>query len=785
MHSPLPHAGPTPSNILRPGLLTLPKGVERYVVEGGGSIVIEIEAGDQIRVVDKEGCQPCEVIGIGSDGRFDDAVLADRADSDADGLKAILASNDASAARALAALQRRNIDIAAVRAIRVFSNHSPAGDVASFTVSTDGMAIIVAAAETMDFDRQTTTTPLEVFVHRRTIRRAEKASLPEPLADPVQDFRIHTATAESFTVKAGEYIQIIDVEGRQCSDFQAFDRRKLDNGNEQALDATITRSLIGLANPIPGLPAKAFDPEMDPLIEVIQDTCGRHDVFMTACNPKYYDEMGYPGHVNCTENFNGALDPHGIRQRRGWEALNYFYNTNIDAANQIYFDEPWSRPGDYVLMRALTDLVCVASACPCDIDAANGWNPTDIHLRVYGATENFKRATAFRMTPEADAVLTKETAFHSSFSKHTRDFTEYNGYWLPNRFNNDGPTEEYWAAREAAVVMDLSPLRKFEVTGPDAEELLNYCVTRNIRRLSEGQVVYTAMCYEHGGMVDDGTVYRLGQDNFRWIGGSDISGIWMREQADKLGLKAWVRSSTDQMHNIAVQGPNSRDILKDIIWTPPARPQVGEIDWFRFTVGRIGDFQGAPVVVSRTGYSGELGYEVFCHPRDGETVFDAVWEAGQPHGLKPLGLEALDWLRIEAGLIFKDYEFDDTTDPFEAGVGFTVPLKTKEDDFIGKAALIERKAHPQKKLVGLEIDSKELASNGDCIHIGRAQIGDVTSGMRSPLLKKNIALARVDAVHAEIGTEVEIGKLDGQMKRLPAKVVAFPHYDPKKERPRS
>ena len=142
-------------------------------------------------------------------------------------------------------------------------------------------------------------------------------------------------------------------------------------------------------------------------------------------------------------------------------------------------------------------------------------------------------------------------------------------------------------------------------------------------------------------------------------------------------------------------------------------------------------------------------------------------------------------LRVEAGLIFANYEFDDQTDPFEAGIGFTVPLKTKDDDFIGKAALIERKAHPLKKLVGLEIHSQDSVGNGDCVHIGRPQIGTVTSGMRSPVLKKNIALARIDIAHAEPGTEVEIGKLDGHQKRLPATVVTFPHYDPKKERPRS
>ncbi len=252
-----------------------------------------------------------------------------------------------------------------------------------------------------------------------------------------------------------------------------------------------------------------------------------------------------------------------------------------------------------------------------------------------------------------------------------------------------------------------------------------------------------------------------------------------------MGYKAWVRSSTDQLHNIAVQGPASRDLLKEIIWTSPAQTAIGELEWFRFSVGRIGHFEGAPVVVSRTGYTGELGYEIFCHPKDALTVFDAVWEAGQKFGIKPMGLEALDMVRIEAGLIFANYEFNSETDPFEAGIGFTVPLKSKNQDFIGRAALIERKEHPRRKLVGLEIDANDAVGHGDCVHIGRAQIGVVTSGMRSPLLGKNIALARVDALNAEIGTAVEIGKLDGHAKRLPARVVKFAHYDPEKSRPRS
>ena len=153
---------------------------------------------------------------------------------------------------------------------------------------------------------------------------------------------------------------------------------------------------------------------------------------------------------------------------------------------------------------------------------------------------------------------------------------------------------------------------------------------------------------------------------------------------------------------------------------------------------RLNNENGTPFVISRTGYTGELGYEVMCHPKDCAEIFDAIWNVGQDHGLKPMGLEALDMVRIEAGLIFAGYDFSDQTDPFEAGIGFTVPLKSKTDDFIGRDALIRRKETPSRKLVGLDIDSNVEVSHGDCVHIGRAQIGEVTSSMRSPMLKKNI-----------------------------------------------
>ncbi len=334
----------------------------------------------------------------------------------AKGLKALLAEDSENTQRTKSALQRRNIDLGKAETVRLFGEGSRAGASAEFKVSRDGVLIVAAPGAAMAPGNQDTATDIELRI-TRSGKAAERGSvLPEPLADPLQDFRIRAATASAYVVKAGEYIQVIDVSGRQCTDFQALSARKVDKGLDLALDATVTRTLLGRSYPAPGLPSKSFDREFEPLVEIVQDTVGRHDAFALACTSRYYDDMGYPGHVNCTENFNHALAPYGVAPRKGWEALNYFYNTNIDHQNQLYLDEPWSRPGDYVLMRALTDLVCVSSSCPDDIDAANGWDPTDIHIRTYAAKQKFSRAVVTRMTPDADAQLTKETAFHPRFS---------------------------------------------------------------------------------------------------------------------------------------------------------------------------------------------------------------------------------------------------------------------------------------------------------------------------------------------------------------------------------
>jgi aminomethyltransferase len=722
------------------GLLAPDPALETYRVKPDGATEIALAGDDRVRIIDHHGGQTAELSG---------------------GLEALGLDKDA----------------------RLFGPDSAAGSDVQLTADRDTRLTVKAPGGRI-VDGEQPATELLIEIQRATPRARQEREPPPPLADARLDFRVDKASALSYEVTEGEYIQIIDVQGKQCSDFLAFGAHKLQRGIERGLDPTVTRTLMGNAYPQPGLQGKFYDLDMTPLVEVVRDTVGRHDTFALACQAKYYEDLGYPGHINCTDNFNGVLAPFTIAPRRGWEALNFFYNTAFDSSMQLVSDEPWSRPGDYVMLRALTDLVCASSACPDDVDPSNAWEVTDVHVRVYEPHNRFSMAVARRVTADAPPVLTQETAFHPRTSQLTKSFVEYRGYWLPHCFNNEGGISEYWACREHVALIDLSPLRKWEVLGPDAETLIQRAITRDARKLAPGQVSYTALCNETGGMIDDATVFRLGQDNFRFVGGDEYDGIWLRELADRDKLKVWIKPATDQLHNVALQGPDSRAALAELIWTPPTQPSITELKWFRFLIGRLKSHDGIPVIVSRTGYTGELGYEIWCHPSDGEQVWDAVWAAAEPFGCKPLGLEGLDILRIESGLVFAGYEFDDQVDPFEAGIGFAVALQNDED-FIGRDALLERSQHPQRKLVGLELDGNEVAGHGDDVYVGRQRVGVITSGTRSPTLKRSIALCRMSVQYADIGTKVEIGKLDGLQKRLPARVVRFPFYDPEKNRPRS
>jgi aminomethyltransferase len=689
-------------------------------LRGGSSVSLPLHPGDHVTVRDEQGGQACDITFNGAAPR------------------------------------------------RVIGDACAAGSGFAWTAETEGAVIITAPGAPMLPHEQNPPTDLRLAVTRRV------KTPPPPLAAVKAEILVRAATAAAYTVQEGDYIQIIDLDGQQCSDFLAFDA----SAPEHGLDATATRTLGGRIYPGPGLHARFFDDRMQAFVEVIRDTCGRHDTFAFACSAKSYADAGYPGHANCSDNFNLALAPHGIAPRVAWPAINFFYNTQVAPCGTITADESWSRPGDYVLLRAMRDLLCANSSCADDVFTTNGYNPTDILIRIYDKSEVFSKGIAQRMTADAEPRLTRESGFHPATATLTRHFIESNGFWLPESFTASGAVAEYTACREDVALIDLSMLRKFEVTGPDAENLLALALTRNVRKLSLGQVVYTALCYEHGGMIDDGTVMRLGANNFRLICGSDYSGVWLRELAAKHGFRAFVRSSTDQLHNVSLQGPRSRALLAPLIFTPPAQPGIAELKWFRFTIGRLGGPEGVPLVISRTGYTGELGYELWVHPSQAVTLWTALTAAGA----QPMGLAALDMLRIEAGLILAGREFSDETDPYEAGIGFAVA--DREEDFIGRDALRRRAANPLRQLVGLEINAGEAVNHGDCVHIGRAQIGVVTSATRSPVLHRSIALARIDAHHAALGTRVEIGKLDGQQRRLPATIVRFPHYDPDKTRVR-
>ena len=776
----------TTLDIKEPGLNVLPPGVERHIIVAGGLTGLQIFPDDEIEIINDEGNQICEITCFDKDGKYDLGILNLKENNKADFIKKILNNNDESSLVTNYQLKKRNLNIANSKSTVVFDKDTPAGEKLKFKSKDKCYAIFSAPNNEMLISDQNPSGDLTLFIKRAKIKNDKELTIiPDPMFEPNYEKNIDRQTCISYQVKEGDFIQIISPAGRQCSDFVAFDTRKLDKGIEKGLDWQTTRTFMGNTFPGPGLFSKFYDTDHEPLVEVVRDTVGKHDTFNLACTSKYYEDMGYFGHPNCSDNLTNSMDKYGVQKQKGWHAINLFFNTSATGLNSVISDESYARPGDYVMFRALKDLTIGTTACPSDIDPCNSWNPTDIFVRTYDKKKEFSKSFAFRMKTDSEKKLTKNSGFYERTSKLTRNFIDARGFWLPNDYTKHGVIEEYNACREKAVLIDLSSLRKFEIIGPDAEELMNYTLTRNIKKLSIGQIVYSAMCYDNGMMFDDGTLLRLSETGFRWICGDEYAGEWLKEVAKNKNYKVSIKNSTDQISNVSIQGPKSREILKKLIFTPPTQPTISELEWFRFTICRIEHLQGIPLIVSRTGYTGELGYEVWCHPKDAPKVWDKLMEAGKDYGLIPAGFAALDKLRIEAGLILFGNEFDGQQDPFEAGVGFTVPLKTKENDFIGKNILTERKANPQKKLVGLELIGKEPAGHGDCVHIGRSQVGVITSGCLSTILNKNIALCRIDNKYSEIGTEVEVGKIDGHQKRITAKIVPFPHFDPKKTRVRA
>ncbi len=615
-------------------------------------------------------------------------------------------------------------------------------------------------------------------------RAGQPAPLPAPLGKVIDEFTIRRGTASAYELAKGQFVQVIDVEGQQCSDFMAFGTHRLDAGIECMIDSTATRSMVRQAYPSPGLLDKFFDGDMNPMLQVVQDTCGRHDTFGLACTARGYEDRGFPGHLNCSDNISAAMAPYGVEKRAAWPAINFFWNTWVDPhSHHIMTEESHSRPGDYVTMRALTDLVCVSTACPDDIDPINGWNPTDIHVRIYAPEAPITRAIGFRAKEDSAMTLSQESAFHARTSELTQDFVAARNLWVPATYPSTGTLGEYWACRERVTLQDMSSLRKYDVVGPDAEKVLQRLLTRDVSRLAQWRATYALMCDETGAIVDDGTLFRLGPQVFRWCCGSEESARRIEEFARSEGMQTRLSDVSESLVNLALQGPKSRDLLSKFVFTQPHVPALEHMKWFGVTVGRLHDREGTSFMLSRTGYTGELGYELFCAKSDAITLWDSLMSHGQEFGIAPMGTAALEIIRIEAGLAAAGAEFRVGVDAYEAGLGFAVDMKKAA--FVGRAALERNAAAPRARLKGLMMDGDDVPLSGAPIFAGERQIGEVTSATRSPHLGRGIAMARLAIEHSETGHMLDVGMMDGHMKRLPAQVVDIPFVDPKRERARA
>jgi aminomethyltransferase len=326
---------------------------------------------------------------------------------------------------------------------------------------------------------------------------------------------------------------------------------------------------------------------------------------------------------------------------------------------------------------------------------------------------------------------------------------------------------------------DESPLRKWDLQGPDAVALADALFTNDMAALEIGQVRYGALCDEQGKMIMDGTVFRLADDHCLSITSYDSDLAWFRQVASDRGLDVQIQDRTPQMPHLQVQGPKAREVLGPIT----EGVDVGTLRYFRFahegvTVG------GAPCWLSRTGYSGELGFEVYCSVEDAEQVWQAVLRAGEGHGIRPIGLSAIETLRIESGLLFPDIDyFPHETDPFEVRLDNVIKLD-KAGDFVGREALRAIAEHGTPRLLTtLRIDGEQVPEYGATVTKDGREVGIVRSPCQSPTFDMHvIAMASVDRELAQEGQRVDVAQGDATVG---ATVAPFPIYDTQKQRPRS
>ena len=386
------------------------------------------------------------------------------------------------------------------------------------------------------------------------------------------------------------------------------------------------------------------------------------------------------------------------------------------------------------------------------------------------------------------------TAFHPRTAALNRkmQWREWSGYFASSVYA-DAHDIEYNAIREAAALIDVSPLYKYLVSGPDAERLVDRVITRDATRLQVGAVYYTPWCDENGKVVDDGTVHRLDDRLYRWTA-ADPQLRWLRQNS--AGLDVTIDEETDATAVLALQGPLSRDVLE-----AATGESFADLRYFRRRASRIG---GVAVDVSRTGYTGDLGYEVWIPTGSAVAVWDALVTAGPAYGLRPAGMLALDVVRLEAGLVMLEVDYtsarhamnpEQNYSPGEIGLGRLVDFK--KGDFVGRLAL-EREAKaggPPRRLVGLQLDWYDIEGLYDAqglppaispvvdrsrvpVFDGNRQVGRATSHGWSPILKQAIALASVPPQHEAIGTRLAVEwTVEGRRGRVGATVVELPFLD--------
>jgi aminomethyltransferase len=348
----------------------------------------------------------------------------------------------------------------------------------------------------------------------------------------------------------------------------------------------------------------------------------------------------------------------------------------------------------------------------------------------------------------ADLKPTPLAEWHRANGGRLVDFA---GWEMPVRYAG-GVIQEHLAVRERCGIFDVSHMGEIEVTGPDARGAVDRLVTNNVAKLEVGQVLYSAVCREDGTVIDDVLVYCLDEERF-WIvcNASNQTKVvqWVNE---RLGDGASALDRSESVALFAVQGPRSLDVLLAWDRLAPWKQDLGDLDYYRVLEIEI---DGRPALISRTGYTGEKGYEIYLAGDSALVGWKELLAAGEAHGIEPIGLGARDTLRLEAGYSLYGHELDDRTTPLEAGIGWVVKLKA--GDFIGRGALVEqREAGVPRRTVALALPGRNIPREGAAVLAGDERVGVVTSGSFSPSLEHGIGLARVEASAAGLELAVEI-----------------------------